>query len=184
MHTMACQITGNSTVCSTIHSGSHGRIHPSPMLLTPCEGKPPVISGFPAQRASSAENVSMSWHHHVMFLPCSDVWAVDESSVLLLHYGDIIIGTMASQITSLTIVYSIVYSDVDQRKHQSSTSLAFVQGIHRRPVNSPHKWPVTWKMFLFHDVIMAILQATIFLIHIWARVENQETSRPPVRWQH
>ena len=43
----------------------------------------------------------------------------------------------ASQITSLTIVYSIDYSGTDQRKHQSSASLAFVWGIHRRPVNSP-----------------------------------------------
>ena len=42
----------------------------------------------------------------------------------------------------------------DQRKHQSSASLAFLQGIHRIPVNSPHKWPVTRKMFLFDDVIM------------------------------
>ena len=61
---------------------------------------------------------------------------------------------MASQITSLTIVYSTVYSGADQRKHQSSASLAFVRGIHRGPVNSPHKWPVTWKMFPFDDVIM------------------------------
>ena len=57
------------------------------------------------------------------------------------HYGDVIMGTMASQITSLTIVYSTVYSGADIRKHQSSASLAFVWGIHRSPVNSPHKWP-------------------------------------------
>ena len=63
-------------------------------------------------------------------------------------------GAIASQITSLTIVYSTVYSDSDQRKHQSSVLLAFVRGIHRRPVNSPHKWPVTRKMFPFDDVIM------------------------------
>ena len=62
--------------------------------------------------------------------------------------------TMASQITSITIVYSTLYSDADQRKHQSSASLAFVWGIHRGPVNSPHKWPVTRKMFPFDDVIM------------------------------
>ena len=55
---------------------------------------------------------------------------------------------------SLTIVYSTVYSDADQRKHQSSASLAYVWGIHRGPVNSPHKWPVTRKMFPFDDVIM------------------------------
>ena len=63
-------------------------------------------------------------------------------------------GSMASQITSLTIVYLAIYSGSDQRKHQSSTSLAFVWGIHRGPVNSPHKWPVTRKMFPFDDVIM------------------------------
>ena len=47
------------------------------------------------------------------------------------HYNDVIMTTMASQITSLTVVYSTVYSDADQRKHQSSASLAFVWGIHR-----------------------------------------------------
>ena len=71
------------------------------------------------------------------------------------HYGDDIMDAIASQITSLTIVYSTVYSDADQRKHQSSASLAFVRGIHRGPANSPHKWPVTRKMFPFDDVIMS-----------------------------
>ena len=61
---------------------------------------------------------------------------------------------LASQITSLPVVCSIVYSDVNQRKHQSSASLAFVREIHRGPVNFPHKWPVTRKMFPFDDVIM------------------------------
>ena len=63
-------------------------------------------------------------------------------------------SAMASQITSLTIVYSTVYSGADQSKHQSSESLAFVWAIHRGPVNSPHKWPVTRKMLPFDDVIM------------------------------
>ena len=74
------------------------------------------------------------------------------------HYEDVIMGAMASQVTSLTIVYSTVYSDADQRKHLSSASLAFVRGIHRWPVNSPHKWPVTGKMFPFDDVIMIVAQ--------------------------
>ena len=65
-------------------------------------------------------------------------------------------SAIASQITSLTIVYSTVYPGADQSKHQSSASLAFVRGIHRGPVNSPHKWPVTRKMFPFDDVIMEI----------------------------
>ena len=65
-------------------------------------------------------------------------------------------SVMASQITSLTIVYSTVYSGADQRKHQSSVSLAFVGGIHRGPVNSQHKGPVTRKMFSFvsHHVLV------------------------------
>ena len=47
------------------------------------------------------------------------------------HHNDVIMTTMASEITSLTVVYLTVYSDADQRKHQSSASLAFVWGIHR-----------------------------------------------------
>ena len=65
-------------------------------------------------------------------------------------------GAMASQITSLTIVYSSVYSGADQRKHQSSVSLVFVRGIHRSSVHSPHKGPVTRKKFPFDEVIMVI----------------------------
>ena len=70
------------------------------------------------------------------------------------HYSDSIMSVMASQITSLTVVYSIVYSGTDQRKHESSASLDFVRGIHRWPVNSPHKGTVTRKMLPFDDIIM------------------------------
>ena len=77
-----------------------------------------------------------------------------ESPFNTLHYNHVIMGAIASQITSLTIIYWTVYSDADQRKHQSSASLAFVRGIHRGPVNFPHKWTVTRKMFPFDDVIM------------------------------
>ena len=75
-------------------------------------------------------------------------------SMVRVHNKDVIMSTIASQITSLAIVYSTVYSSADQRKHQSSASLAFVWGIHRGTVNSPHKWSVTRKMFPFDDVIM------------------------------
>ena len=64
------------------------------------------------------------------------------------HYDDVIMGWMASQITSLTIVYSTVFSDADQRKRQSVTG----------PVNSPHRWLVTRKLFPFDDVIMQCKQ--------------------------
>ena len=80
---------------------------------------------------------------------------------LVCLYNKVIMSTMASQITSLAIVYSTVYSGADQRKHQSFASLAFVRGIHRWPVNSPHKWPGTRKMFSFDDVIMWITQELI-----------------------
>ena len=63
-------------------------------------------------------------------------------------------SAMASQITSLTIVYSTVLFKAQKKNHQSCASLAFVRGIHRWPVNSPHKGPVTRKMFPFDDVIM------------------------------
>ena len=72
---------------------------------------------------------------------------------------------LASQLTSRTIVYTSVYSDADQRKHQGFAPLAFVRGIHRRPVNFPHKGLVTRKMFPFDDVIMYHSRSPIWLPH-------------------
>ena len=75
-------------------------------------------------------------------------------------YSDIIMSTMASQITCISIIYSTVCPGADQRKHLSPVSLTFVRhwpfvrGIHRWPVNSPHKGPVMRKMFPFDDVFM------------------------------
>ena len=79
-------------------------------------------------------------------------------------------GSMASQITSLiTIVYSTVHSGANQRKHQSSASLAFVWGIHRWPLNSPQKGPGMRKMFLFDNVIMVCTKShklyTLFVLY-------------------
>ena len=70
-------------------------------------------------------------------------------------------GAMASPITGVSIVYSTVCSGVDQRNYLSSTALAFVMGIRRWPVNTPHRGPVTRKMFLFHDVIIKLEVWTI-----------------------
>ena len=63
-------------------------------------------------------------------------------------------SAMTSQITGVSIVYSTVCSGADERKYQSSVSLAFVGGIHQWPVNSPQKGKITLKMFPFDDVIM------------------------------
>ena len=76
------------------------------------------------------------------------------SRLFMSHYSDVIMGVMASQITSVSIVCSAVCSGADKRKHQSSASLALARGICRWPVDSPHKGPVTRKMILFDDVIM------------------------------
>ena len=88
------------------------------------------------------------------------------------HYNDVTMRAMASQITSLTIVYSTVYSGADKTKYQSSASLACARGIHRWPVNSLHKGPVTRKMFPFDDVIMVHVSSYALVFHsvlsIWA----------------
>ena len=73
--------------------------------------------------------------HNELNAICTSDWGMSQ----VLHYDDVRMGAMASQITSLMIVYSTVYSGADQSKHQSSASLAFVWGIHREPVNSLHK---------------------------------------------
>ena len=89
-------------------------------------------------------------HCHVTLTDYSN----DVSNDTFVHYNDVITSDMASQITSFGIVYSSVYLGENQRRYQSSASLAFVRGIHRWPVNSPHKGPVTRKVFLFDDLIM------------------------------
>ena len=104
----------------------------------------------------------------VLFVYCAPF----EINLITSHYGDVTMSAMASQITRLTIVYSIVYSD--QRKHQSSASLAFVRGIDRSPVNSPHKRPETRKMLPFDDVIM---QFIAFLIDIGKIGQYQTTTK-------
>ena len=85
---------------------------------------------------------------------CKHFYVFVFQSFVRKHYNDVIMSAMASQITGLSIVCSTVYSVADQRKHQSSASLAFVMGIQLRPVNFPLKGPVTRKMFQFDDVIM------------------------------
>ena len=69
-------------------------------------------------------------------------------------------GAMASQISSLTIVCSTVDSGVDQSKHQSSASVAFVRGIHRLPVNSPQmasnaeNVSIWWRHHVFRNEVL------------------------------
>ena len=61
------------------------------------------------------------------------------------HYDDVVMGMVPSQIASLTIVYSTVYSGADQRKHQTSVSPAFVRGIHRFPGSNAENVSIWWR---------------------------------------
>ena len=108
-------------------------------------------------------HVSLPWFHNAFLHTLSCMWYLNkynsallskEMHTLSIHFGDVIISVMASQITSLTVVYSTVYSGTYRRKHQSSASLALVRGIHRWPMNFPHKGPVTRIMFPFDGVIV------------------------------
>ena len=92
------------------------------------------------------------------------------------HYNDVIMGAIASQITSLTSVYLTIYSGADQRKHQSSASLAFVRGIHRGPVNFAHKCPVSRKMIPFDDVIMWSIHQDGGMKHVEPSTPQHEAS--------
>ena len=98
------------------------------------------------------------------------------------HYCGVVMGVMASQITSLTYAYSAVYSGADQRKHQSSASLACVRGIHRWPVNTPHKEPVTRKMFPFDDVI--IFTHLLLIVILVTGIISMITHPPPNVYCH
>ena len=111
------------------------------------------------------------------------------------HYRDVTMSAIASQITSLTIVCSTVYLGADKRKHQSSVSLAFVKGIHRRAVNSPHKGPVTRKnvsiWWRHHEVCTLVyIVCFIWVINddtwgVWASIWFIYQYYPGhVQWQH
>ena len=72
------------------------------------------------------------------------------SGIEVIDYSDVITCAMASQVISLTIVCSTVYSVADQRKHQSSASLAFVRGIHRgefsaQRVSNAESGSISWR---------------------------------------
>ena len=122
MGAIASQITSLTIVYSIVYSDADQRKHQSSASLAFVTGE------FPTQMASYAENVSIWWRHHPKVWPLgttpSQDWHI--RFIILWHYSDVITDAMASQITGLTIVYSIVYSDADHRKHQSSAPLAFV----------------------------------------------------------
>ena len=175
MTKMASQITSLTIVYSIVYSGAHQRKHQSPASLAFVRGihRGPVNSphkGPVTRKMFPFDDVIMAVCRRVrsstrlISSHKGTTRIMNSRFVTLNNYNDIIMGAMASQITSLAIVYSTIYSGADQTKHQSSASLAFVRGIHRGPVNSPHKWLVTRKMFPFDDVIMITSQLYVLLV--------------------
>ena len=99
------------------------------------------------------------YYNFQWFVPWRSAYSYGDTADLVFTAGhniDVIMTTMASQITSLTVVYSTVYSDADQRKHQKLCVIGLCVGNSPGPVNSPHKGPVMRKMFPFDDVIKAV----------------------------
>ena len=86
---------------------------------------------------------------------------------------------MASQITSLRFVYLTFYSGADQRKHQSSVSLTFVWGIHRWPVNSPHKRPVSW----YTSVSTVYTHGFVVIFDKWTHMIDISHDEV-IKWKH
>ena len=160
MSTIASQITSLTIVYWTVYSGADQSKHQSSASVAFVWGihRGPVNSPhkWPVTRKMFPFDDVIMLRDGARWLPLTKpcMSCLRPAFGKPQHYSDVIMSTIASLITSLTIVCSSVYSDADQRKHQSPASLAFVWGIHQGPVNSPHKWPVTRKMFPFDDVIM------------------------------
>ena len=114
-----------------------------------------VSDGYPVLHSSLFTLCYAEWTYNLAcrsYKPDKSPTMVTENVVV--HYIDVIMTTVASQITSLVVVYSIVYSGADERKHQKLCVTGLCTGNSPGPVNSPHKGPVTLEMFPFDDVIM------------------------------
>ena len=125
-------------------------------LGLPNQAFPVVLLSYRSECTYLPHEWVSQWSESALCCTCHSslrpaTWRLDN---LETHYNDVIMSAKASQIISVSIVYSTVCSCADKRKHQSSVSLAFVRGIRRSPVNSPHKRPVTREMFPFDDVII------------------------------
>ena len=147
-------------------------------LLALCAGNSSVTGEFLAQRpVTRGFDVFFDLRLYKQLSKESWGWWFETPSRPLWRHCNVGSEFMAWVRNNSHIVYSTVYSGEDQRKHQSSASLAFVRGIHRSPVNSPHKGPVTRKMCPFDDVIM-------FSQSFYSnRLQNTELINESLLWQ-
>ena len=112
------------TVCSTSCSGLQQKKHRSFTLLALCDGNLPLTDGFPSQRASNAESVSISWRHHA-----------------------------GKNLNNWPHLFDAVTTN-NKENIVTPHYWPFVMGIHRWPMDSPHKGPVMLKAFPYHEDIM------------------------------
>ena len=129
MSAMASQITGDSIVHSTVCSGADQRKR----VIGLCDGNSPMTGEFPAQWVSNAENVSIWWRHHEIQWPNFWQW-------------------QCSMNVHLMVSWAWNHDDVIKWKH-FPRNWPFVRGIHRSPVNSPHKGQ--WRGALMFSLICA-----------------------------
>ena len=118
----------------------------------------------------------ISRHFYLISNPTTHLSHISDLS----HYGDVIISAMESQITSVSVVCPTVCSGVDQRKHQIPSSLAIVRGIHRSPVDSLHKGPVTRKMFPFDDVIISTEKCIVGFVRLPYAISRRLMVKPTI----
>ena len=145
-------------------SGWRGKTSPASQFCV--SGKRPIWAhqtGGSPRNALFSHYFAIHFHSHWICPWWYEINAKELMPSRRPHYNDVIMNTMASHITSLTIIYSTGYSGADERKHQSSASLAFVRGIHRWP-----RWIACtndqWHGFFFH--LMTSSCSIVILIHI------------------
>ena len=107
----------------------HFREPPHYSLLNRQIPTPPLLFQRSAQEQVLGHRYDSHATCYKLYSQCGVHTVAD--TLILRHYNEVTMSAIASQISSLTIVYSTVYSSTDERKHQSPASLAFVKEIHR-----------------------------------------------------
>ena len=104
-----------------------------------------IFFRLPINRRLCPTLLSLYTHRYIM-----------EAPIAMVNYNGVIMSIWRLKSPALPLFTQPFIQGKDQGKHQSSASLAFLRGIHRSPMNSPHKGPVTQKMFPFDDIIMVV----------------------------
>ena len=154
------------------------------LITTPLWGKSSASCGSLSHRVGNAESMNKKCrkHFHVMISPWKkNTFQNRQESLtringLTLHYNDVINGCHSISNHQPHDCFLKRLFRHRSRKHHRFASLAFVWGIHRRPVNSPHKLPVTRKMFPFDDVIMYLVRTLICLSYFYIPCDSASTN--------